>query len=128
MADSLKLGTARSRIRIGEESNGFPVLDPLPNKKRENNPMHSRHAIEIARIYFAKKGDSAQGRQAYCVFATLGGWALVMKLVASSMAGPSGVGTFSQNGTRMRVPAIGANATSILRWAARYLITGRSGM
>jgi hypothetical protein len=128
MADSLKLGTARSRIRIGEESNGFPVLDPPPNKMRENNPMHSRHVIEIACIYFRKKRRFSAGGQAYCVFATLGGWALVMKDVASSMAGPSGVGTFSQNGTRMRVPAIGANATSMLRWAARYLITGRSGM
>ncbi|MGY3436231.1 hypothetical protein ACVWWI_000655 [Bradyrhizobium sp. USDA 3686] len=127
MADSLKLGTARSRIRIGEESNGF-LRPTRPNKKRENNPMHSRHVVEIARIYFHQKGGSAQGRQPYCVFATLGGWALVMKEVASSMAGPSGVGTFSQNGTRMRVPAIGANATSMLRWAARYLITGRSGM
>jgi hypothetical protein len=64
----------------------------------------------------------------HCVLATLGGCAAVMKLVASSIAGPSGVGTFSQNGTRIRVPATGAKAISMLRWAAKYLITGRSGM
>jgi hypothetical protein len=134
----------------------IPGSRPPPNKMRENNPMHSRHVVEIIDLIFTKRevrsphgaernaGAEAKnpglrcapsglrqrgyGTQPYCVFATLGGWALVMKLVASSMAGPSGVGTFSQNGTRMRVPAIGANATSMLRWAARYLITGRSGM
>jgi hypothetical protein len=106
----------------------IPRSRPPRNKKCENNPMHSRHAVEIIDVCFRPKGRFGAGRQAYCVFATFGGWALVMKDVASSMAGPSGVGTFSQNGTRTRVPAIGANATSILRWAARYLITGRSGM
>ncbi|MET4044412.1 hypothetical protein ABIC03_006136 [Bradyrhizobium sp. RT6a] len=106
----------------------IPAPGPPPKQKRENNPMHSRHVIEIACVYSHQKGRFSAGRQPYCVFATLGGWAVVMKEVASSMAGPSGVGTFSQNGTRMRVPAIGANATSMLRWAARYLITGRSGM
>ncbi len=64
----------------------------------------------------------------YCVLATRGGVAVVMNVVASNSAGPSGVGTLIQNGTRMRVPASGANAISMLRWAARYLITGRSGM
>jgi hypothetical protein len=62
------------------------------------------------------------------VFATLGGVAVVMNDVASSIAGPSGVGIFIQNGTRMRVPATGANAISMLRWAVRYLITARSGI
>src|SRR3954468_13074086 len=38
MGDSLKLGTARSRIRIGEESNGFPVLDPLQTKSAKTTP------------------------------------------------------------------------------------------
>src|SRR5207302_8430656 len=64
----------------------------------------------------------------YCVLATRGGIGWLMNWVASSIAGPSGVGTFSQNGTRTRVPATGANAISTLRWAARYLITGRSGI
>src|SRR5437899_1704154 len=64
----------------------------------------------------------------HCVFATLGGAAVVTKLVASSMAGPNGVGMVMRNGTRMRVPAIGTKAISILRWEARYLITGRSGI
>ncbi len=156
MADSLKLGTARSRIRIGEESNGFPVLDPLQTKCAKTTPCTVGMLLKSLMFIFTKRevrsphgaernaGAEAKnpglrcapsglrqrgyGTQPYCVFATLGGWALVMKLVASSMAGPSGVGTFSQNGTMMRVPAIGANATSMLRWAARYLITGRSGM
>ena len=46
---------------------------------------------------------------AHCVFATRGGVAWVMNWVASSMAVPSGVGIIIQNGTSMRVPAIGAN-------------------
>src|SRR6059058_1275535 len=62
------------------------------------------------------------------VLATLGGEGAVMNAVACSIAGPKGVGIFTQNGTRMRVPAIGANAISIPRWAVRYLITGRSGI
>jgi len=156
MAESLKLGTARSRIRIGEESNGFPLLDPPPNKSAKTTPCTVGMLLKSLVFIFTKReavarmersamrgpkqstpdyaalhpgyGNGATAASPYCVFATLGGWALVMKLVASSMAGPSGVGTFSQNGTRMRVPAIGANATSMLRWAARYLITGRSGM
>ena len=62
------------------------------------------------------------------VLATRGGVAWVMNWVASSMAVPSGVGTAIRNGTRMRVPATGAKATSMLRCAVRYLITARSGM
>src|ERR1700730_5322440 len=69
------------------------------------------------------KPNSAQFPQ--FVFATR---AVVMNCVASSMAVPSGVGITIRNGTRMRVPATGAKAISMLRWAARYLITGRSGM
>jgi hypothetical protein len=64
----------------------------------------------------------------YCVFATRGGVAVVMNCVASSIATPKGVGMIIRNGTRMRVPSTGANAISMLRWAERYLITGRSGM
>src|ERR1700704_2597040 len=64
----------------------------------------------------------------HCVLATRGGDAWVMNWVASSIAVPSGVGITIRNGTRMRVPAIGAKAISILRWAARYLMTGRSGI
>jgi len=94
-----------------------------------SGPDFVRHSVArpLAR---GRNDDDSEGaaQRAYCVLATRGGWAEVTKLVASSMAGPSGVGTFSQNGTRMRVPAMGANAISMLRWAARYLITGRSGM
>ena len=66
--------------------------------------------------------------ESYCVFATRGGAAVVTNDVASSMAWPSGVGIVMRNGTKRRVPAIGTKAISMLRWAARYLITGRSGM
>ena len=72
-------------------------------------------------------GNDVQ-RRIYCVFATRGGVAVVMNWVASSIAVPSGVGITIRNGTRMRVPATGAKAISMLRWAARYLITGRSGI
>ena len=61
-------------------------------------------------------------------FATRGGVAWVTNCVASSTPVPNGVGTVKRNGTRTRVPAIGANHASILRWAARCLITARSGM
>ena len=73
----------------------------------------------------------SQGRrriEPYCVFATRGGAAVVTNDVASSIAGPNGVGMVMRNGTRMRVPAIGTNAISILRSVARYLMTGRSGI
>ena len=66
--------------------------------------------------------------QAQFVFATLGGAAVVTNDVASSIAGPNGVGMVMRKGTRMRVPAIGTKAISIRRSVARYLITGRSGM
>ena len=67
-------------------------------------------------------------REPQFVFATLGGAAVVMNDVASSIAGPNGVGIVMRNGTRTRVPAIGTKAISIRRSVARYLITGRSGM
>ena len=50
------------------------------------------------------------------------------EIVASSIAGPNGVGIVMRNGTRMRVPAIGTKAISMLRWVASHLITGRSGI
>src|SRR6478672_5412932 len=64
----------------------------------------------------------------HCVFATRGGVAVVTNDVASSIAGPNGVGITRRNGTSTRVPAIGTKAISILRSCARYLITGRSGI
>src|SRR6478752_7346978 len=66
--------------------------------------------------------------QAQFVFATRGGRADVTNDVASSIAGPNGVGIVMRKGTRTRVPAIGTKAISIRRSVARYLITGRSGM
>jgi hypothetical protein len=96
--------------------------EPVPG--RRGAPIRVRHLLPQGE----KGGRTAPHGWAQFVFATLGGVACVMKVVASSSAGPSGVGIFIQNGTRMRVPRIGAKAISMLRWAARYLITGRSGM
>jgi hypothetical protein len=72
-------------------------------------------------------GSAVHGRP-HCVLATRGGVAWVTNWVASSMPMPSGVGISIRNGTSTRVPAIGANQASMLRWAARYLIAARSGM
>jgi hypothetical protein len=138
-ANSLKFATSASRIRSREESSeesnaitGSRSLPPCggglgrgvassevcpcgpPPHKGEGRSKQAPTRTLIANPQF--------------VFATRGGVAMVMNWVASSMAGPSGVGTFMRNGTRIRVPATGANAISMLRWAARYLMTGRSGM
>jgi hypothetical protein len=51
----------------------------------------------------------------HCVLATRGGVACVTNWVASRTPMPSGVGIIIRNGTRMRVPAIGANQASMLR-------------
>ena len=75
-----------------------------------------------------RRSKRDDGASPYCVFATLGGAACVTNWLASSMAMPSGVGMRKRNGTRTRVPAIGAKVISMSRWAARYLITGRSGI
>ena len=75
----------------------------------------------------AERGSRARPNPQF-VFATLGGIAVVTNDVASSIAGPNGVGMVMRKGTRTRVPAIGTKAISIRRSVARYLITGRSGM
>jgi hypothetical protein len=100
---------------------------PSPAKRGEGRPQRSggRGGGASLQFVFATRGG---GASLQFVFATRGGEATVMNWVASSIARPIGVGIFIQNGTRMRVPAIGANAISMLRWAVRYLITGRSGM
>jgi hypothetical protein len=152
-ANSLKFWAGRSRIRSGEESSeesrftsrALSLPSPLRGGVGEGgphgqsrlrragyggqarcghpspqpSPARGEGAIELS------PGSCAKGQ---FVFATRGGVAVVMNWVASSMAVPSGVGITMRNGTRMRVPTIGANAISILRWPARYLITGRSGM
>ena len=104
--------------------------------KIESHPELNQNRARVNRDFRAssrhckERSDEAihPSRISQFVFATRGGEAVVTKLVASSIAGPSGVGIFIQNGTRMRVPATGANAISMLRWAVRYLITGRSGI
>jgi hypothetical protein len=82
------------------------------------------------RATFSHKGRRKKGAllSAQFVFATLGGAAVVMNDVASSIAWPNGVGMVMRKGTRTRVPAIGTNAISIRRSVARYLMTGRSGI
>jgi hypothetical protein len=90
---------------------------PTPPRKGEGSRKITPRFVSIPQFAFAQ-----------FVFATCGGMGVVMNWVASSIAVPSGVGTVIRNGTRMRVPANGANAISMLRWATRYLITGRSGM
>ena len=122
-AKSLKFTSARSRIRSEEESTEFggSVIPGCCQRVRSltGPALDLRCAIRTSGI-----DDIAL----HCVLATRGGDAWVMNWVASSMAVPSGVGITIRNGTRIRVPAIGANVISMLRWAARYLITGRSGM
>src|SRR3982750_3017633 len=55
MADSLKLGTARSRIRIGEESNGFPALDPSKTKGAKTTPCTVGMSLNSLMFIFAKR-------------------------------------------------------------------------
>jgi len=110
----------------------------MPGQKREARlrarcPGHPRLKSVAARKAWMAGTSPAMtenwiGYAHHCVLATRGGVACVMNWVASSMAVPNGVGITIRNGTRMRVPATGAKAISMLRWAARYLITGRSGM
>ena len=119
-ANSLKFSMSRSRIRSEEESTGIRCLRHS-GMVRRTRPGISRFRV---RCCASPRNDGVH----QFVFATRGGEGVVMNWVASSIAGPSGVGIFIQNGTRMRVPAIGANAISMLRWAVRYLITGRSGI
>jgi len=93
----------------------------------QQTPLHvlaERTPHPALRATFSHKGR--RERERHCVFATC--VACVTNDVASSMAVPSGVGITMRNGTRMRVPTIGAKAISMLRWPARYLITGRSGI
>ncbi|MGY4282787.1 hypothetical protein ACVWXO_002007 [Bradyrhizobium sp. LM2.7] len=120
-------GFSDAQLRIiARAKGGAPRNDGGGNRSLHGAQRNAGGRGRESRI--ALSAPSGLRGRAYCVLATLGGWAEVMKLVASSIAGPKGVGTFSQNGTRIRVPATGANAISMLRWAARYLITGRSGM
>src|SRR6187402_2388893 len=97
MTESVKLGTARSRIRIGEESNGFPGAWTPQTHCRENNPMHSREVIDIASFCTSPSGGG-WAAQLYCVLATLGGWADVMKLVASSIEVPAASAPLARTG------------------------------
>jgi hypothetical protein len=144
-AGSLNLSRLRGRYRppLGGRPQETPRRSLGYGEAPGGGSLHIRNldcgdtptpALPRKRAHFLRGSKQAQSLRVpgpaspHCVFATLGGCGVVMKLVASSIAGPKGVGTFSQNGTRTRVPATGAKAISMLRWAARYLITGRSGM
>jgi len=135
----------RSRIRSGQESRRFIVVAVVPagcrrpcethNHRRPlvapaATPSHSKlHGRGVWVPAFAgTTAERERRRKPQFVFATLGGAAVVMNDVASSIAWPNGVGMVMRNGTRTRVPAIGTNAISIRRSVARYLMTGRSGI
>jgi hypothetical protein len=105
--------------RVKPKSRALLLPSPL-RPPPQPTPTRAYGAIDCERCF--------QHLTAHCVLATRGGVAWVMNWVASSVAGPSGVGIRIQNGTRIRVPATGTKAISMPRWAARYLITGRSGM
>src|SRR6266496_5592576 len=133
-SNSLKLLTGRSRIRSGQESTGFRLSSPSPRACGERagvrGSLHeSRFWREPLTRIAAQSDLSPQTRgeveKPHCVFATFGGAAVVTNEVASSIAGPNGVGIDRRNGTRIRVPAIGTKAISMLRWEARYFTTGR---
>ena len=121
----------RSRIRSGQESRRFILVAVVPAGCRR--PAHAGRGC-VCWTQFPAKTTAERERRPQAesltqfVFATLGGAAVVMNDVASSIAGPNGVGMVMRNGTRTRVPAIGTNAISIRRSVARYLITGRSGI
>ncbi len=123
---SLRDGVESEAAKSQQDSR--PLRHSLASAGRARNPsgrMHQRRNGFRARCFASPRNDSAQP---HCVFATLGGVADVTNDVASSMASPNGVGILTRNGIRMRVPAIGTKAISMLRASARYLITGRSGM
>ena len=144
--DSLNSRASRSRIRTGRESTGFNgtsffSLPPCgvrgersslsrsgwgvsPGRHRRCGPPPPTPQSEPCSSRPARGGELTH----HCVFATRGGVAVVTNEVASSIAGPNGVGITRRNGTSTRVPAIGTKAISILRSCARYLITGRSGI
>src|SRR5947209_13054457 len=101
---------------------GTPVISDNASRDKPGSrlcgaPLRKRYALHRVR-------DTVEN---HCVLATRGGAAWVTNWVACSMPVPNGVGISSLNGTSTRVPAIGANQASMLRWAARYLTTGRSG-
>ena len=133
-------GTRSSLARSGKRRHGGEILKPHAPDDRPKSQVQNQAKSPPAGPIFERQtperfqakacpdligGAAADG---HCVLATRGGEAWVMNWVASSIAVPSGVGITIRNGTRMRVPATGAKAISMLRWAARYLITGRSGM
>ena len=109
----------RGRVRGIVSTNSVPAdRTPHPARTASAPPSPTRG-----------EGKKRRGiKFPYCVFATLGGVAVVTNWVASSMAWPNGVGSVMRKGTSTRVPAIGTKAISMFRWAARYLMIGRSGM
>ena len=145
------------RARIGDSSLSHRVYRKISRSRgcritrssfaAANKSIHSHSIIMAASQTIARvsQARTAHGRRqmslrqacgeleankagCYCVLAIRGGDAAVTNSTASSVAVPSGVGIDILNGTSTRVPAIGASQTSMLRWAAMYLIAARSGM
>jgi len=125
-----------SRIRRAKESTGIRASGEnheehrvvIPERCVSTRPGISRFSGAQLRTTVRRFTSPRNDGRRQFVFATRGGVAVVMNCVAWSMATPSGVGITMRNGTRIRVPSTGAKAISMFRAAARYLITGRSGI
>ena len=99
-----------AEVRHGRACPGHP-RSVVPGSK----DVDARHKAGHDGGLTLRSVERTVGETVQFVLATRGGEGVVMNEVACSIAGPSGVGIFTQNGTRMRVPAIGANAISMLR-------------
>ena len=90
------------------------------------NGLHIGATCVAGASHVAARGCATR----YCVLAAAfdrGGCATETNCFACSKPSPIGVGMAKRNGTRTRVPEIGASQTSASRSAMRYLIAGRSG-
>jgi hypothetical protein len=100
-------------LRVAGRGRAWGRLSKLDRRVYAETPPTPDPSPPRAKMRAGGRGKKA--RSHHCVFATRGGVAVVTNCVASSMALPSGVGIFMRNGTRMRVPRIGAKAISMLR-------------
>ena len=124
VTDFVKLGTTRSRIRIGEESNGFPRMTGPPTHVAKTTPCTVGKSLILLKGAVARmeqsgmRGAKAKNPGLRCAPSGLRHRRLLRlrdlgRLGGGDEAGrfqhrrPSGVGTFSQNGTKIRVPATG---------------------
>jgi hypothetical protein len=114
-------GSTRSRLKGSDKPPFAPVILKHFAVAESNQIARRVNRIREIIVSLASRagaiveGATLRPGRAYCVFATRGGVACVTNCVASIIAVPSGVGTTKRNGTRMRVPASGAKAISMLR-------------